>query len=271
MNRIKVAVNNTDIAPLTEALQSEDRITTGQFVKLILQSCKVDPGREHDTEEVYMDYALHKGIIEDYDLLNRNKSVERRRAARIIHEALKLELTEVDEADWSAAEDLLDLYSCHSCVIHIAQVYVKGIMSERREKTFDLTGSITIAEARAIAAGMLDKSRRTPKTKPGKLTSKQLQAEEAFELLAHDKRALLIDVRAMEEYQQGHLEGSACIPLHDIAINPYSVSIRKDTAIILYCQRGYKSSIAAQALIEAGYSNIYTIPGIEQYNYKLTR
>lgn len=271
MDKTKAATNNSDITPLTETLQSEDKITTGQFVKLIIKSCKGELGQEDDAEDEYMDYALHKGIIEDYDLVNRDNPVERRRAARIIHEALKAELAEEDEDDWSAAEDLLDLYSCHTCVMHIAQVYVKGIMSERKSKTFDLTGSITIAEAKTIAAGMLDKGKRIHKTNNRTLTSKPLQADEAFELLENDKRALLIDVRSYEEYQQGHIKGSICIPLHDLAINPYSVSIRKDTAIILYCQRGYKSSLAAMTLLEAGYSNIFTIPGIEQYSYELTQ
>ena len=48
-------------------------------------------------------------------------------------------LGEEDESDWSAAERLQDLYSCHVCLNHIAQVYVKGIMGGRREDLFDHT------------------------------------------------------------------------------------------------------------------------------------
>ncbi|QYR24160.1 rhodanese-like domain-containing protein [Paenibacillus sp. sptzw28] len=75
----------------------------------------------------------------------------------------------------------------------------------------------------------------------------------------------MVDVRTHEDYKIGHIQESICIPLQDISNNPFSVCDRKDTPLILYCQKGYKSSLAAQALIDAGYSRIYTIPGIEQY------
>jgi hypothetical protein len=71
-----------------------------------------------------MDYALHKCIIEDYDMTNINSPIERRSAARIVHETLLTELRKKDEGQWSAAEKLRDLYTCHTCVIHIAQIYV---------------------------------------------------------------------------------------------------------------------------------------------------
>ncbi len=39
-----------------------------------------------------MDYALHKCIIEDYDMTNINSPIERRSAAKIVHETLLTEL-----------------------------------------------------------------------------------------------------------------------------------------------------------------------------------
>ena len=48
------------------------------------------------------------------------------------HDYLLNTLHEPDETDWSAARALVDIYDCHSCVYHIAQVYVKGIIPERQ-------------------------------------------------------------------------------------------------------------------------------------------
>lgn len=246
----------------------EDKVTTEEFVTMIIRSSKGSIAPTLDPwSSVSMDYVLHKGIIEDYDMTNRSKPIERRCAARIVHETLLTEFDEKDEDDWSAAENLRDLYSCHTCVMHIAQVYVKGIILGRENKVFDAVGSITRGEAAAIIVRMLDREQRIPQTEGRKYQSINLSPKEAWELMSDDNTAKLIDVRTNEEYNIRHIEGSICIPLLDISNNPFSVCCRKDTPVILYCQKGYKSSIAAQALIDAGYSRIYTIPGIEQYQY----
>ncbi|MBW5445194.1 hypothetical protein GE107_03840 [Cohnella sp. CFH 77786] len=248
----------------------EDHVTTEQFVTMVIRSSKgiIEPTRG-SWSSGYMDYALHKGIIEDYDLTNINKPIERRSAARIVHEALKTDFGERDEHEWSAAEKLRDLYSCHTCVMHIAQVYVKGIMLARDNNVFDAVGSLTRAEAAAVVVRMLDRDQRIPQTGGREIQSKNLSPDEAWQLLLNDKTAMLVDVRTHEEYKIGHILESICIPLQNISNNPFSVCNRKDTPIILYCHKGYKSSLAAQALIDAGYSRVYTIPGIGQYPYHL--
>ncbi|WP_243156171.1 rhodanese-like domain-containing protein [Clostridium sp. C2-6-12] len=219
----------------------------------------------------YIDYALNKGIVEDYDITNINNPIERRSAARIVHDALLTEFGEKDEDEWSAAENLRDLYVCHTCVMHIAQVYVKGIILEHDNNMFHAHGSITYAEAAQIIVRMLDKEQRIPQTQGRVFKSKTLCPDEALDLMLDNSRVMLIDVRDNEDYKMGHISGSICIPLKDIWNNPFSVCESKDTPIILYCQKGYKSSLAANALIDAGYSRIYTIPGIDQYEYNLIK
>ena len=48
---------------------------------------------------------------------------------RIIHQFMKIELGVPDLPDISPANALADLYTCHTCVNHIAQVYLRGIMT----------------------------------------------------------------------------------------------------------------------------------------------
>lgn len=264
---------NHEIIPGTNDIEflPEDLVTTEEFITMLIRSNKGNIEPAGDTwSSGYMEYALNKGIVEDYDLTNRSKPIERRSAARIIHEALLIEFKEKDEYNWSAAENLKDLYSCHTCVMHIAQVYVKGIMLGRDNDVFDVKGSITRAEAEEIIVRMLDREQRIPQIVVDKIHSKKLTPGEAGELMRSYSIALLIDVRTNEEYNKGHIQGSKNIPLLDISNNPFSVCVRKDTPLILYCQMGYKSSIAAQILIDAGYSRIYTIPGVEEYQYHLT-
>jgi len=264
--------NNSNLASgINECLgQSNDIVTTGQFITMILEAIKdIINLRGDNCISGYVDYALQKGIVEDYDRGNWDFPIERRAAARIAHEALLMELGEEDEEDWSAANSLQDLYICRTCVIHIAQMYVKGIMPGRENSMFDVKGKISYSEARSIVERMLDREKRTPQTGGRIYTCKKLSPDEAWELTTKDTRAMIIDVRTYEEHKAGHIEGSICIPLNDISNNPFSISENKNTPIILYCLMGYKSTVAAHILIDAGYSRIYTIPGINQYKYNL--
>ncbi|MCR4900157.1 MAG: hypothetical protein K5907_04995 [Treponema sp.] len=73
-------------------------------------------------------YAHVRGWIEDQDERFCDKTLNRQTAARIIHQFMKIELGVPDLADISGANELADLYTCHTCVNHIAQVYLRGIM-----------------------------------------------------------------------------------------------------------------------------------------------
>jgi rhodanese-related sulfurtransferase len=267
-------VKTTVISNMAELNLSaiDDVITTEQFVTMIFKNSKVNIEPTHEGRSYeYMNYALHKGIIDDYDMTNISNPIERRSAARIVHEMLLTEFGEKDEDEWSTAKKLSDLYTCHTCVIHIAQMYVKGIMLGRDNYVFDVHCPITCAEAAAIVVRMLDKKQRIPQIEDRVFKIKSLSPDEAWELMLDNSRAMLIDVRTSEEYKIGHIFGSICIPLNDISNNPFSVCENKDTPIIFYCQMGYKSSVAAQILIDVGYSRIYIIPGIAQYQYDLTQ
>jgi rhodanese-related sulfurtransferase len=250
----------------------KDAITTEDFVTMVIRSIKGNLESTLDSHtSAYMDYAFHKGIVEDYDIINISKPIERRSAARIVHETLLIEFREDDEKKWLAAEKLSDLYSCRSCVMHIAQMYVKGIMLPVHNNIFDVKGSLTTVEAEEIVARMLHRDQRKPQAEEITFNSENLNPKEAWELMLKHSSTMLVDVRTKEEYDIGHIEESICIPLKDIWNNPFSLCEDKNTPIILYCEKGYKSTLAAQALIDAGYSKIYTIPGIGQYPYDLVK
>ena len=57
--------------------------------------------------------------------------LDRRTAAFMVHKYLQDILKEDDVADISPAFRLKDIYECRVCVPHIAQVYIKGIMTDR--------------------------------------------------------------------------------------------------------------------------------------------
>ena len=182
--------------------------------------------------------------------------LDRKNAARIVHEFLKNTLKEPDEADWSQAKSLRDIYDCHICVQHVAQVYVKGIMGSETD-TFGMSKSLTLKEAHEIIEKMFYKNLRTPPQKKISVqTVEKLTYREAM-LQKHSLPKLrLIDVRTRNEYEQGHLTDAISIPLQAIMKNPYQVSEDPNKPLLFYCENGYQSEIAANCVLEAGYKNV---------------
>jgi rhodanese-related sulfurtransferase len=71
---------------------------------------------------------------------------------------------------------------------------------------------------------------------------------------------LLLDTRAVEEYEVSHLRG-AVLADSDTAIQEALRGQSRDRAIVLYCSVGYRSSDAAQKLQQQGYQNACNLEG----------
>lgn len=184
--------------------------------------------------------------------------ITRRTAAGIIHRAL-LSAGEADEDDMEAAWQLQDLYTCKVCVRHIVQVYTKGIMTEWDVGLFGTDEKITRREAEEILQKVTDRRlRRRPKS-PTPAKWKTILWQEAQRMLQADRRILPVDVRSEEEYSQAHQKGSVNVPLQALFKNPCCICADRKAVLFLYCERGYKSRIAADLLTKAGYENVYVI------------
>ena len=83
---------------------------------------------------------------------------------------------------------------------------------------------------------------------------------------------LLVDVRTPEEYADGFIEGSVNIPLQELESR--LSEIPNDMPVVVYCRSGNRSAQAADILISKGYSDVYDLGGIlqwEQYGYRITQ
>jgi len=84
---------------------------------------------------------------------------------------------------------------------------------------------------------------------------------EQAKILIDDKSELVIvDVRTIAEYSEGHIEGSinVCVGCNPKDILNY---LAKEDEILLYCESGYRSAIAIRILFENGYSTVYNLKG----------
>lgn len=205
--------------------------------------------------------AIRLGIIEDSDLRALSMPITRRRAARITHEILLRVQKEPDVSDWSSAELLKDLYDCHSCVRHIAQIYAKGILPSIDSEHFGVDLELSEQEAIAIHARLQNIELRVP---PKSLTVSGFSTI-SFTGISKFPRSILIDVRSAKDYEEEpiafHGRPLPCdnIPLERLHQNPYAVSADKNIPILLYCKMGYQSTLAARLLCEYGYTRVYVL------------
>jgi rhodanese-related sulfurtransferase len=95
-----------------------------------------------------------------------------------------------------------------------------------------------------------------------------ITAEEAKQIMDSEEGYIILDVRTQEEYDQGHIPGAIVISHEEIAEKAEDVLTDKDQLILVYCRSGRRSKIAAEALVELGYTNIKEFGGIIDWPYE---
>ena len=98
-----------------------------------------------------------------------------------------------------------------------------------------------------------------------------ITAEEAKQIMESREGYIILDARTQEEYDQGHIPGAIVISHEEIAEKAEDVLTDKDQLILVYCRSGRRSKIAAEALVELGYTNIKEFGGIIDWPYEVEK
>ncbi len=90
---------------------------------------------------------------------------------------------------------------------------------------------------------------------------KQITVEEVYEIWSNNEDYTILDVRTLEEYSEGHIEGAVLIP--DIELKDRLDELPKDKPIIVHCcgPDCGRSEPAAKILVENGFSEVYEMTG----------
>ena len=96
-----------------------------------------------------------------------------------------------------------------------------------------------------------------------------ITAEEAKQIMDSEEGYIILDVRTQEEYDQGHIPGAIVISHEEIEARAEEVLPDKEQLILVYCRSGRRSKIAAEALVELGYTNIKEFGGIIDWPYEV--
>jgi len=101
--------------------------------------------------------------------------------------------------------------------------------------------------------------------------SKLISAKEVKDEIESGVNVVLLDVRELAEYQQGHISGARNAPLQSLQDYCEEKLPKKDTRIIVYCQAGGRAKSAAKLLRQLGYTNVANLGGITNWLYGIVR
>ena len=96
-----------------------------------------------------------------------------------------------------------------------------------------------------------------------------ITAEEAKQIMESREGYIILDVRTQAEYDEGHIPGAIQISHDEITEKAEDVLTDKEQLILVYCRSGRRSKIAAEALVELGYTNIREFGGIIDWPYEV--
>jgi len=92
-------------------------------------------------------------------------------------------------------------------------------------------------------------------------TKGQIQEIDPVEAEQRLDSATFLDVRELDEFEQGMIPGSVFIPRGHLESQAESKLPRRDVPLVVYCAGGTRSAFAAKTLAELGYTDVVSMRG----------
>jgi NADPH-dependent 2,4-dienoyl-CoA reductase/sulfur reductase-like enzyme/rhodanese-related sulfurtransferase len=101
----------------------------------------------------------------------------------------------------------------------------------------------------AAFVGLNDINRQSPL-----VTAAQLASE-----IASSTPPVVLDVRTLREFEQGHVKGALHIPVDDLRFE--LAAIPKGRRVVVYCRSGYRAHLALRILHQSGFADLANVTG----------
>ncbi|WP_019027728.1 rhodanese-like domain-containing protein [Colwellia piezophila] len=98
------------------------------------------------------------------------------------------------------------------------------------------------------------------------IASAQVSAEDISQaqlqqVMQSNKQVILLDVRTVEEFTDGHIPNAVNIPHKELESRLAELSGAKNTQIVLYCRSGRRVEIATKLLKQHGFNQLDHLTG----------
>jgi len=92
-------------------------------------------------------------------------------------------------------------------------------------------------------------------------TIKKLDPQNFEKQLKESKNPILVDVRTLGEYAQGHLANAVLIDIYSDDFKSRVGKLDKSKPVFVYCKAGSRSGSAVGVFTEMGFKEIYDLSG----------
>ena len=93
-------------------------------------------------------------------------------------------------------------------------------------------------------------------------TIKYVSMNDIVQIMNENENYIILDVRTVAEYNEGHIPNAICIPNETIDDNIIKELPNKEQLILIYCRSGNRSKQATEKLKKLGYKNLIEFGGI---------
>ena len=100
---------------------------------------------------------------------------------------------------------------------------------------------------------------------------KHVSMDDIVQIMNENNNYVILDVRTIEEYNEGHIPDAICIPNETIDNNIINQIPDKEQLILIYCRSGNRSKQAAEKLKKLGYTNLIDFGGIIDWKGEIVK
>ena len=122
-----------------------------------------------------------------------------------------------------------------------------------------------------ILGGIVLMFNKNDKNVENRSTIKYISMDEIVQIMNDNKDYIILDVRTIEEYNEGHIPNAICIPNEIIGEETINELPNKDQLILIYCRSGNRSKQAAAKLEKLGYTNLIEFGGIIDWKGEIVK
>ena len=93
------------------------------------------------------------------------------------------------------------------------------------------------------------------------VSAKDITQSQLQQIMKHDKQVVVLDVRTVEEFEEGHIPNAVNIPHKELKARLAELSGAKNTQVVIYCRSGRRAEVARQVLVKSGFNQLDHLSG----------
>lgn len=93
------------------------------------------------------------------------------------------------------------------------------------------------------------------------VSAKDISQTELQQVMKNDDQIVVLDVRTVEEFEEGHIPSAVNIPHKELEARLAELSGAKNTQVVIYCRSGRRAEVARQVLEKNGFSQLDHLSG----------